>query len=106
MAGVTDVLLQKAWVGGDDVSVLAANEFALTVQPDTGEFCLTVGHLAPPPLMGSPEEVGQQAGQLQYAYVRTIARLSLTAAAVRELAAIFQGLAADQGLIEQGEKDA
>ena len=103
MPGLTDVELQKAWVGGEDVSVLAANEFALTVQQNTGEFCLTIGHLAPPPFTGSPAEVQQQASQLQYAYVRTIARLSLTAAAVRELAEIFQEIAVDQGLIEQGE---
>jgi hypothetical protein len=69
--------LPVSWVGGDELPVLFANQFLVQTQ-GPHEFVVTVGQLVGPPLMGSPEEQAEQAAEISFVPVRTLARLSMT----------------------------
>jgi hypothetical protein len=77
------VQLRVAWGGVDELPVLAANQFlvqvaAQTAPPDDpGEIVLTVGHLAPPLLLGNQDEVQKAAAELGIVHVRPLARFSV-----------------------------
>lgn len=71
--------------------MLYANSFI--VQFDTqalGSFIITVGQLTPPALIGTPEQVREQAEGLSYVHVRTAARLVVTRQKLDELIAVLQ----------------
>ena len=88
------------WVGLDEMPVLSANQFITQVsafgqsgQPD--DVLLTVGHVAPPAIVGSSEEQAQQARQLEFLPIRPIARISMTRHRLQELIGILT-IAAEQ----------
>ena len=62
--------------GIDDVPVLFCNQ--LVVQHQQNEFVITFGQLAPPILLGTPEERREQAKQVPYVAVKVVARIGLT----------------------------
>ena len=64
------------YVGADEVPVHYANSFI--VQHQQNEFFLSIGTLTPPILIGSPDEVREQAKQISYVPVRVQARIAMT----------------------------
>ena len=78
------------WVGAEDVPILYANTFIC--QFDTtapGGFIMTVGQLTPPALIGTPDEVREQAEHLSFVQVRALARMAFTRAKMEDLIAIL-----------------
>lgn len=76
------------WTGVDDVPILYANGFVS--QFDQEAFIITIGQVAPPALIGTPEEVEEQARELEFITVRPITRLALTPPKMAEFIAILQ----------------
>ena|SRR5438093_3342027 len=78
------------WVGTDEVPVsLVNNFFAQFVQPDQDEFILTFGTVVPPPLLGTREQMEEQARAVSFVPVRAVARLGLTRQRVVELSTVL-----------------
>lgn len=82
------VQVPLSWVGIDDLTILFANQFV--IQFDEDGFLLTVGQVAPPPLLGTVEERKEQATQLAFVPVRPLARFSMSEERLRALIAILQ----------------
>jgi hypothetical protein len=78
-----------AWVGYDEEQVAFANQFLVQFQPD-GSFVLGIGQATAPPLMGTPEEVAQQVAQIEFVPVKTLMRVAMTEAKMRELVAALE----------------
>ncbi len=79
------------WVGTDDVQVVLVNNFfAQFVQPDQDEFILTLGTVVPPALLGTPEQMAEQARAVSFVPVRAVARLGLTRQRVVELGRLLE----------------
>jgi hypothetical protein len=78
------VQVPVAWVGVDDLPVLAVNQILLqNTSPE--EFLLIFGQLAPPILLGSDDEKREQLRMLNFAPVRPVVRLALTRQRIDEL---------------------
>ena len=82
--------LRIVWTGAEDVPILFANSFVVQFDVDLGAHILTVGQLAPPALVGTPEEMREQAGQLDFLTVQTIARMAFTPARMADLIGALQ----------------
>lgn len=78
------------WAGVEDVPIFYANTFVCQWDlVSHGGFIITVGQLTPPALMGTPEEVREQAEQVSYVPVRAVTRLGITRAKLDDLIAIL-----------------
>lgn len=88
--GSDRVEIPLSWVDADQRDVMSANQSAMSHNTETGEFILTLGHMAPPLLSGSEEEMRQQASQLSFVPVRALARFSLTKQGVEALREVIQ----------------
>lgn len=82
------VQVPLSWVGIEDLTILLANQFIIQYTEDG--FFLTVGQVAPPPLLGTPEERKEQATQLTFVPVRPLARFNMTEDGLRQLIGILQ----------------
>lgn len=82
------VQIPIAYVGTDDAPILLGNSFLVQHQQD--EFILSIGHMAPPILIGEGPEVIEQARKIPFIPVKITARYSMSPARVRELAALLQ----------------
>lgn len=71
------------WVDWDETPIIFANNFICQFQP--GEFVLTIGQMFPPPLVGSHDEVREQADQIDFVPIRTLARVGMTRKRLVEL---------------------
>ena len=95
------IQLPKAWVKVDEAAVVAANDFALlagTAKEAGGspeEYVLVVGHSAAPLLLGTPDEVLEQAKGIEFVPVRTLARFSITPSSLSELARLLSEMDPD-----------
>jgi hypothetical protein len=79
------------WAGVEDVPILYANTFISQYdQTSMGTFIITVGQLTPPALLGTPDEVQEQAEQVTFIPVRPVARLAISRSKMEELIAILQ----------------
>lgn len=98
--------LPVSWVEVDQADVVAANQFAMAYNPTTGESVLTVGHVAPPMLLGTEEDVRQQAEKIQFVPIRTVGRFSMTRSIAEALREVLQQHLAryDQEQREEGER--
>jgi len=90
------VRAQLAWEDVDRLPVLAANQFLLQLsvsepQNTVSDVVLTVGYLAPPLLLGTPEEQRAAAAALERVTVRPIARFSIPIGKATELGQVLQG---------------
>ncbi len=83
-----EIQLPAVWVGVDDAPIVFVNQFA--AQVNAGEVTLTFGQASAPMLLGTVEEQKAQAAQLPFVPVRSVARLGLTPARLRELVGILQ----------------
>lgn len=77
------IQLPLVWVAPDELVVQLGNQFL--VQFDTEAFYLSVGQVAPPAFIGTPEERLEQARALQFVPVRTLGRYSLSRRSVEQL---------------------
>jgi hypothetical protein len=80
--------LPPRWTDLEDVPILFANHFLVQQHPH--EFVISVGQLMEPALIGSPEQVREQAAGLTHVPVSTLARVGLTRDRLRELIAVLQ----------------
>jgi hypothetical protein len=77
-----------AFIGAEEAPMQAANSFVVQHQAD--EFMLTVAHVAPPLLVGTPEEQARQGSQLPFLPVNVLGRYSLTRQRLEELLQALQ----------------
>jgi hypothetical protein len=84
------VRVQAAWTGVDELPVLFVNHFI--VQVDEDGFYLTVGQLAPPPLIGTLEERRAQALQIGALTIKPLARYSMPRARAEALAGLLASI--------------
>jgi hypothetical protein len=94
-----------AWGDVANVPVLAANQFIVQVAVDAqnvAELILTVGHLAPPVLLGTPEQQQAAAAALTQLTVRPVARFSVPIAKAAELAKVIESQT--QGTENRGQQ--
>jgi hypothetical protein len=79
------------WAGVEDVPILYANTFISQFDPTSmGGFILTVGQLTPPVLLGTEDEIKEQAERVSYVPVRAVARIAVTRGKLDELIAILE----------------
>lgn len=75
-------------VGADDMPLLYANHFVLQREQD--EYILTIGQIAPPVLIGTPQQQREQARQIEYVPARVLVRLALNETRLREMLDVLQ----------------
>lgn len=97
-----------AYVGFDDQPIQLANSFLVQVNQD--EVILSVGQLAPPILLGTPDEVREQAEGVAFVPNKIVARFGMTVTRARELAdllisqvAVHEKQAKKKGAARAGE---
>lgn len=78
-----------SWVGYDEVPIAYANQFLIQFQPEHG-FVLATGQATAPPLIGEPEEIAALVQQIEFIPVRTLSRVAVTEAKLRELIAMLE----------------
>jgi hypothetical protein len=76
------------WLGPEDVPILFVNQFVSQFYHDA--FIVTIGQTAPPPVVGTPEEIAEQLEDVSYVPVKPAVRLGLSESAMRELIAHLQ----------------
>jgi hypothetical protein len=81
--------LPISWVGLEETPISYANQFLIQYQPD-GSFVLAVGVATPPALIGRPDEVAEQMADVTFVPVRTLTRVVLSPAKLKELIATLQ----------------
>ena len=82
------VAVPIVWIGVEETPIEYINQFVSQV--DGEGFIVTVGQLTPPVLMGTPDELREQAEAISHVSVRPVVRLGLTAGKMMELVAILQ----------------
>ena len=87
---VEQLEIRIVWTGAEDVPILFANGFVVQFDIDLGAHILTVGQFAPPALVGTPEEMREQATMIDFVTVKTIARIAFTPARMTELLGALQ----------------
>jgi hypothetical protein len=93
------VRARLVWEDADRLPVLAANQFLVqlsVIEPEitAADVVLTVGYLAPPVFLGTPEEQQEAAASVDHLTVRPAARFSIPIAKAGELARVIQELLA------------
>ncbi|MEA2251216.1 MAG: hypothetical protein QOG70_1458 [Solirubrobacteraceae bacterium] len=88
-----DLRLPLEWIDFDELPILFSNHFLVQHQPN--EFVLTLGQVTGPPLVGTPEQIRQQASAASRVPIHTLARVGLTRERVTELIAILQATLED-----------
>jgi presenilin-like A22 family membrane protease len=83
--------IPMVWVLPEDQRVLLANQFL--VQEDEGTFFVTMGQVAPPVLLGTPEERYEQARSLGVIPVTVLGRYAVTRANVGRLIGVLEQVA-------------
>lgn len=78
-----DITLPVVWEGVEELPLLYANMFALSVRQD--EVFLVIGAIQPPVLIGAPDDQRSQAQHLSYVPVKPVANLALNPVRLREL---------------------
>lgn len=78
-----------AWVGYDETPIIYANQFLIQFQPE-GSFVIGVGQSTPPALIGTPEQIEQQAMGIEFVAVRPLTKVAITEDKMRELVAALE----------------
>jgi hypothetical protein len=92
--GESQLQLPIAWIGTDEAPIVACNQFLGQFSAEN-ELIVTFGHLAPPALLGSPEERLEQAKEISYVPIRVVARLGMNRLRVEELIRVLQEILAN-----------
>ena len=82
------VSLPTVFIGAEEQPIVFANQFVIQNHED--EFVLTLAQLSPPYLLGTEEEMLEQAKNLAYVPIKVVGRFSLNRQRVGELIAILQ----------------
>lgn len=77
------------WVDADDATVSFCNQ-VLFQQAGPDEYVLTLGHVVPPPILGTDEQRREQVRRVSFVPVKTLGRFSLTQQRVEELIGVLQ----------------
>ena len=88
MAEPESFQLPITYIGLDETPILSANAFL--VQNQQGEFTITIAQLAPPMVMGEPDEIREQLQQIPFIPARVLGRYGLTPRRTRELIKALQ----------------
>jgi len=72
------------WVGIEETPTLFANQVLGQIGPQ-GEIVLTFGQLIPPALVGTQDQIVEQAKQITQVPTQTVARLVITRAGLDQL---------------------
>jgi hypothetical protein len=83
-----ELSLPLQWIEFEETPILFSNQFLAQHQPD--EFVLTLGQVTGPPVVGTPEQIREQAGGLSRVPIQTLSRTGLTRARLVELIGILQ----------------
>jgi hypothetical protein len=81
---------EGVWTGAESHPILFANAFVVQFDNDLGAHFLTIGQVTPPALVGTPDEIKQQAERIDFIPIETIARVALTPQRMQELIAFLQ----------------
>jgi len=85
------IVVPLVWLGLEETPVQAANQFIVQHDPmAVDEFYLTIGHVTPPAITGTPEEQREQAKRIQFVPVRPLGRFQLTRQRYSELLSAMQ----------------
>jgi hypothetical protein len=84
-----DVSLPVVWVGAEEAPLVFANQIIGQVGQQ-GEVVLTFGQLAPPTLVGTPEQMAEQAERISYVPTKTVARLVITRPGLDQLIEVLK----------------
>lgn len=76
------------WVGVEDTPAITSNRFLSQFEAD--QFFVSFGQVAPPVVIGTPEEQLQQIERLGYVPIKTVARVALTPQRMRELILVLE----------------
>jgi hypothetical protein len=76
------------FIGAEDVPILYGNQFVVQFLQD--EFIITIGQMAPPILLGSPEQQMEQAKKVSFVPIRVVARLAFNRTRFEELTQLMQ----------------
>jgi len=87
----TVVNVPLVWVNLEESPTYFVNQFIGQVEQD--DISLAFGTVAPPLLVGTPEEIAEAANKLRYVPVRTVCRLALTRSRLEELIINLQSTA-------------
>jgi hypothetical protein len=82
------IQLPLAWIGVDELPIILVNQFLGQFLED--EFILTFGTVAPPPLLGDPEQRLEQAKQIEFLPVQAVTRFGLTRTRLEELVRVLK----------------
>jgi hypothetical protein len=85
------------WVDFEEQPIVFANHFLVQHQPN--EFVLTLGQVTGPPVVGTPEQVREQARGASHVPIHALARVGLTRLRVLELINILQATLEDHDRI-------
>lgn len=77
------IQLALAWVGVEEMPLTYVNAFI--GQVNNGEVFLTIGSVVPPPLLGTPEQIREQAVRAGVVPIRPVARMAMSVAKLEEL---------------------
>jgi hypothetical protein len=80
--------LPLQWIDFDQTPILFSNHFLAQHQPN--EFVLTFGQVTVPPVVGTPEQIREQARGLTRVPIQTLCRAGLTRDRLVELIGILQ----------------
>jgi hypothetical protein len=83
-----EVSLPIIWAGVEETPIFFVNAFVS--QFDADAFIVTLGQMTPPALVGTPDEIHEQASQLSYVAVKPVVRLGLTRTRMEEFITILQ----------------
>lgn len=80
-----EVRVPVRYTGIDDLPIHFANAFLVQHSHGQQEFIVSFGHIAPPVLLGTPEQAKEQAEQIAFVQAKMLARFGVTEQRFREL---------------------
>lgn len=83
-----ELSLPIQWIQFEETPIFFSNHFLAQHQPN--EFVLTFGQVTGPPVVGTPEQIREQARGLSRVPIQTLSRTGLTRARLVELIGILQ----------------
>lgn len=89
MSQPEEVGIPLVWIGLEELSVQLANQAICQYTPD-GQFIVSIGQMAPPVLLGSPEEIRQEVKRLSHIAVKPLLRVNFSESSLRDLLRIIQ----------------
>jgi hypothetical protein len=99
------VQLRIDWSAADDVVALFANQVLIQSAGPGEEVYLSFGQIAPPALIGTPEEQHAQAQALGSIPVKVVARLTISREKLNEIFGALGTFLSQQVVAEHSEPD-